>query len=144
MNLFFETEARDLQYKEKSPKTSNTKYTEIDSEDMAYIIAILEEFVNHIELNKEKNFVQREFYHLIFTVERKTLPKPRKEHRRYNTYETFIRGIVGNFRNGSRDLSTKVFKDVIETTNLAVDYFQNYHPDHLANITAYKLIPVKI
>lgn len=144
MNLFFETQPREILYKEKSPKTSNTKYTEIDSEDMSYILAIFEEFIDHIEANREKNFVQREFYHQIFTVERKTLPKPLKENRRYNTYETFIRGIINNSRNGSRDFSTKVFKDVIETTNLAVNYFQNYHPEHLANITVYKLIPVKI
>lgn len=143
MNLFFETPAQELYYREKQPKTSKTRYTEIDSDDMAYILAILAEFIDHIEKNRDKNFVQRDFYHQIFNVERKTLPKPSKENRRYNTYETFIRGLINNSKNGSKDLSTKVFDDAIETVNMAVSYFQNFHPEHLANITVYKLIPVK-
>ncbi len=144
MNLFFESPPRELQYTVKSPKTSKTKYTEIDSNEMSYILAILEEFLDHIDKNQNINAVQREFYYQIFVVERKTLPKPLKEKRRFNTYETFIRGIINNARSGSRDLSIKVFDDVIESTNMAVNYFQNYHPEHLANITVYNLIPVKI
>jgi len=144
MNLFFESPPRELHYTVKSPKTSNTKYTEIDSNEMSYILAVLEEFLDHIDKKQNVNAVQREFYYQIFVVERKTLPKPKKEQRRFNTYETFIRGIINNARSGSRDLSIKVFDDVIESTNMAVSYFQNYHPEHLANITVYKLIPVKI
>jgi hypothetical protein len=142
MNLFFETPPQELLYSIKTTKNGNVDYTEIDPEDMKYILAVFEIFLYHIDTHQFDNRVQKTFYHEVFVMDRPTLPKPSKENRKFNTYATFMKGLIKNNENGSRDFSTNVFDHVVETVNMCVAYFENYHPTFMPNSTIYKVVPV--
>lgn len=112
-------------------KTGTTHYINVrNKKDHDYLRDVCNKFLEHLRANRNTNADQQNFYNQIFNEPDPTLPKPdfKRTGLLHNTMDSFLSGIESNFCEGTLHYTKKQWPHVINCANIAIGYFNAFHP----------------
>jgi hypothetical protein len=145
MNKFFPPQEPLKIYYRKGKQHNTAQYITLDSGNQQYLRWCYSMFYGHVKAFKDQSPFQTAFYQEFFFKEQKSLPRPTRTKKGYNTYASFLEGLEDNFElTGTKHFTAKQLPHVYEVCNMAYNYFTGRHEDFEPNASIYqvKMIPL--